>query len=280
MKRMSPLPAPAPSLLAPSLLIPSLLALPLLALSLAAPLNAQGAVQPSNRTSAAPAPVQAPGQTDRPPSPPAPIPPVGMPPARPAPRTLPVAIVTSAGTITIALEVERAPLTSANFLRYIDQKRLDGTTFYRAFTYPTDPGTGLIQGGTQNNPRRILKPVPHEPTSKTGLTHDDGALSMARGAPGTADGDFFIILGRMEGLDANPAAAGDNQGYAVFGHVIEGMDVVRAISAGPRSPTLGAGIMKGQMLASPVRIISTRRIAPPLRNAPPLGSTPALKSTQ
>lgn len=181
---------------------------------------------------------------------------------KPAYKTLPVAIVTSAGTITVALEVERAPLTSANFLRYIDQKRLDGTSFYRSFTYPTDPGTGLIQGGTRNEPKRILKPVPHEPTSKTGLTHDDGALSMARGAPGSADGDFFIILGKMEGLDANPAATGDNQGYAVFGHVVEGMDVVRAIAGMPKNPNLGAGILKGQMLASPVKILSTRRIAP------------------
>jgi peptidyl-prolyl cis-trans isomerase A (cyclophilin A) len=156
--------------------------------------------------------------------------------------------------------VERAPLTSANVLRYIDQKRLDGTTFYRSFTYPTDPNTGLIQGGAQNDPKRILKPVPHEPTSKTGLTHDDGALSMARGVPGTADGDFFIILGQMPGLDANPSASGDNQGYAVFGHVIEGMDVVRAIAARPKDPTKGVGVMRGQMLAVPVKIMSTRRL--------------------
>ncbi|MET0138134.1 MAG: peptidylprolyl isomerase [Sphingobium sp.] len=185
-----------------------------------------------------------------------------MPAAKPAARTLPVAIVTSAGTIMIALEVERAPLTSANFLRYIDQKRLDGTSFYRSYTYPTEPGTGLIQGGARNDPKRILKPVPHEPTSKTGLTHDDGALSMARGAPGTADGDFFIILNKMQGLDADPAASGDNQGYAVFGHVVEGMDVVRAIAGMPRDPNKGVGVMRGQMLASPVKILSTRRITP------------------
>lgn len=211
----------------------------------------------------APTPTQSmPESTSTQASPPAPIPPVSMPEAKPAAKTLPVAIVTTAGTITIALEVERAPLTAANFLRYIDQKRLDGTSFYRSFTYPTDPLTGLIQGGTRNDPKRILKPVPHEPTSKTGLTHDDGALSMARGAPGTADGDFFIILGRMEGLDANPAASGDNQGYAVFGHVIGGMDIVHAIAASPRSPTLGVGVMKGQMLSPTIRIVSAHRIAP------------------
>ncbi|MET0239544.1 MAG: peptidylprolyl isomerase [Sphingobium sp.] len=190
--------------------------------------------------------------------PPAPVPPVSA----PAAKTLPVILTTSAGTITIALEVERAPLTAANFLRYIDQKRLDGTTFYRAYTYPTDPNTGLIQGGTRNEPKRILKPVPHEPTSKTGLTHDDGAISMARGAPGSADGDFFIILGKMDGLDANPIASGDNQGFAVFGHVTEGMDIVRAIAAMARDPNKGAGVLKGQMLAAPVKIVTARRAAP------------------
>lgn len=221
-----------------------------LAVSFTVPVNAQIPQTPPAIVEAPLSPVPIPH------SPPAPTPPV----SKPAYKTVPVAILTSAGTITIALEVERAPLTSANFLRYIDQKRLDGTTFYRSFTYPTDPGTGLIQGGAQNNPKRILKPVPHEPTSKTGLTHDDGALSMARGAPGTADGDFFIILGKMEGLDANPAASGDNQGYAVFGHVIGGMDVVRTIAAMPRDMAKGVGVMKGQMLASPVRILGTRRI--------------------
>lgn len=179
---------------------------------------------------------------------------------QPAPRTVPVALTTSAGTITLALEVERAPLTAANFLRYVDQKRLDGTTFYRAFTYASDPKTGLIQGGTKGDPKRILKPVAHEPTSQTGLTHDDGAISMARGAPGSANGDFFVILGGMQGLDAHPAAPGDNQGYAVFGHVTGGMDIVRNIAAMERSPTLGEGAMKGQMLGAPVRILTARRV--------------------
>lgn len=184
--------------------------------------------------------------------------------ATPAPvyRTVPVLLTTSAGKIIVALEVERAPATAANFLRYVDQKRFDGITFYRAFTYPTAPGDGLIQGGTSNDPKRILKPVAHESTSKTGLRHDNGAISMARGAPGTADGDFFIIMGSMPGLDANPSASGDNQGYAVFGHVTEGMDVVRAIAAQPKDLNKGVGVMRGQMLAAPVKILSARRIAP------------------
>src|SRR6185503_17661620 len=179
---------------------------------------------------------------------------------KPAPRTVPVAMVTSAGTITLALEVERAPVTAANFLRYVDQKRLDGANFYRAFTYASDPKTGLIQGGTQGDPKRVLKPIAHEPTSQTGLTHDDGAISMARGQPGSANGDFFIIMGGMPGLDANPAAPGDNLGYAVFGHVTAGMDVVRTIAAMERSATAGVGAMRGQMLAQPVKILTARRV--------------------
>lgn len=194
-------------------------------------------------------------------APPAPAAPTSEPAPKPAFRTVPVMLTTSAGRIAIALEVERAPITAANFLRYIDQKRLDGTTFYRAFTY-SDASGGLIQGGARNDPKRILKPIAHEPTSKTGLVHDDGAISMARGAPGSADGDFFIIMGGMSGLDANPANPGDNQGYAVFGHVTEGMDVVRAIAAAARDPDKGVGVMRGQMLAAPVKILTARRIPP------------------
>lgn len=197
-----------------------------------------------------------------------PVPPVPAtpPPAAPAPapvpRTVPVTITTSAGVITVALEIERAPITAGNFLRYVDQKRFDGTTFYRAFTYPDGVPGGLIQGGASNDPKRILRPIAHEPTTQTHLTHDDGALSMARGAPGSATSDFFIILGGMPGLDANPSASGDNLGFAVFGHVTGGMDVVRAIAALPRDPNKGVGAMRGQMLAAPVRIISARRSAP------------------
>ena len=116
-----------------------------------------------------------------------------------------------------------------------------------------------MQGGAQNDPKRILPPIPHEPTSQTGLVHDDGALSMARYAPGSATGDFFVVLGRMPSMDANPDATGDNQGFAVFAHVVEGLDVIKAILAAPKSPTKGEGVMKGQMLETPVRIISVRR---------------------
>lgn len=175
----------------------------------------------------------------------------------PAPGDVRVAVETDKGRIVIAVHGDKAPVTAANFLKYVDQKRFDGTAFYRgvgASDY------GFVQAGTQNDPKRILPPIRHEPTTQTGLTHDDGALSMARYAPGSATGDFFIVLGKMPAMDAQPQAAGDNQGFAVFAHVVEGMDVVKAILAEPKSPTKGEGVMKGQMLETPVRILSARRL--------------------
>jgi peptidyl-prolyl cis-trans isomerase A (cyclophilin A) len=175
----------------------------------------------------------------------------------PRPATVRVTLQTGEGPIVLELEKERAPITTANFLRYVDQKRLDGTSFYRA-TKVAD-GYGLIQGGLRNDPKRLLPPIAHEPTSTTGLSHVDGAISMARAAPGSATADFFITIGAIPSMDANPAQPGDNLGFAAFGHVVEGMDVVRRILDAPTSPTEGEGAMKGQMLATPVRILGARR---------------------
>jgi peptidyl-prolyl cis-trans isomerase A (cyclophilin A) len=175
----------------------------------------------------------------------------------PQPETVRVTIETSEGAIGLALEKERAPITTANFLRYVDLKRLDGTTFYRAAKVAD--GYGLIQGGTKGDPKRTFAPIKHEPTTLTGLSNTDGAIAMARHAPGTAAGDFFLIVGDMASLDANPSQPGDNAGFAAFGHVVAGMDVVRKILESPTSPTEGEGVMKGQMLAPPIRIITARR---------------------
>jgi peptidyl-prolyl cis-trans isomerase A (cyclophilin A) len=181
-----------------------------------------------------------------------------LPSSTPAPATVRVSLQTSEGDIVLALEKERAPITTANFLRYVDQKRFDGTFFYRATRVA--PGFGLIQGGTRNDPKRLLPPIAHEPTTRTGLSHMDGTISMARDVPGTATGDFFITVGDMPTMDADPQAPGDNAGFAAFGHVVGGMDVVRHILDDPTSPTEGEGVMKGQMLAPPVRIIAVRRL--------------------
>jgi peptidyl-prolyl cis-trans isomerase A (cyclophilin A) len=171
--------------------------------------------------------------------------------------TISVVLTTSEGPITLALEKDRAPKTTANFLRYVDQKRLDGTTFYRAMKL--GEGIGLIQGGINGDPKRALPPIAHEPTTMTGLKHDDATISLARLAPGTGRGDFFLTVGAIPYLDADPARSGDNAGYAAFGHVVEGMDVVRRILSAPTSPNAPVAAMKGQMLAAPIRILTVRR---------------------
>ena len=169
-----------------------------------------------------------------------------------------VRLETTEGPIVVALEQGRAPITTANFLRYVDEKRFDGISFYRAVNVA--PGFGLIQGGLRGDARKLLPPIKHEPTTVTGLSHIDGAISMARNAPGTADASFFITVGAIPSMDADPKQSGDNLGFAVFGHVTEGMDIVRHILQEPTSPTEGEGVMKGQMLVQPVRILSARRI--------------------
>src|SRR3990170_5968903 len=119
-----------------------------------------------------------------------------------APRAdlVPVAIETSLGRIVIALDQTRAPITTANFLRYVDTSRFDGQTFYRAMK--NGPDGGLIQGGITTDARKLLPPIAHEPTSKTGLSNVAGAISLANAGPGTARADFFILLSDMKGLDA------------------------------------------------------------------------------
>ena len=170
-----------------------------------------------------------------------------------------VSLQTSVGTIILDLDKAHAPITAANFLKYVDQKRLNGTTFYRAMQM-AGGASGLIQGGASGARERILPPIAHEPTTQTGLSNRDGTITMARNAPGTADADFFICIGDMSGLDAHPSGAGDNLGYAAFGRVVEGMDVVKQIFAAPISPTKGIGFMKGQMIAAPIKIIAASRV--------------------
>jgi peptidyl-prolyl cis-trans isomerase A (cyclophilin A) len=174
-----------------------------------------------------------------------------------APATVRVLLHTSAGDIIVALETQRAPISAGNFLHYVDTRRLDGQLFYRAMH--TAPDAGLIQGGVRNG-RLLFPPIAHEPTSQTGLSHDDGALSVPRLAVGTAQADFTIMVGPQHYLDAGAGSAGDGLGYAVFGHVVEGMDVVRRILGSPTSPTEGEGVMRGQMLDPRVRIITARRV--------------------
>ena len=170
-----------------------------------------------------------------------------------------VVIQTALGSIVIELAADKAPITCANFLRYVDAGRLNGGTFYRALKILPDPLTGLIQGGVKNDPAKAFPPIAHESTRITGLTHKDGAVSMARYDPGTATSEFFICIGDLSSLDAAADPAGD-PGFAVFAHVIEGMAVAKAILTAPIDPTKGEeDHMKGQLLGPEIGISALKR---------------------
>jgi peptidyl-prolyl cis-trans isomerase A (cyclophilin A) len=165
-----------------------------------------------------------------------------------------VRLTTSAGPIVLALDAQRAPKTTANFLAYVDDGRLDGTTFFRAARRADAPRLGLIEGGIGNDRRRMLDPIVLEPTSKTGIHHGDGTISMARTTPDSATGNFSLLIGPSPSMDARPG----DPGYAAFGRVIAGMETVKAILALPSGG--GSGVMKGQMLLKPVKIIRAQRL--------------------
>ncbi len=175
------------------------------------------------------------------------------------PASVRVALVTGLGVITLELAANKAPITIANFLRYVDAKRFDGAAFYRAVHAGSGATNGLVQGGLRNDPTKVFPPIAHESTATSGLHHIDGTISMARYAPGSAQAEFFICVGDQPYLDADPSQPGDNLGFAAFGHVVSGMDVARAILAAPTSPTEGEGVMKGQMLSPVVTIVTARR---------------------
>jgi peptidyl-prolyl cis-trans isomerase A (cyclophilin A) len=199
-------------------------------------------------------------------TPPIPTPP-GLPlPVAQAPQpaaTVQVTLTTSDGPIVLALEKDRAPITTANFLHYVDTRRFDGTTFYRSVKVAD--GFGLVQGGIGQDPKKAYPPIRHEPTTQTHLSHVDGAISMAMNAPNTAQGDFFIMVGASPSMDATAT----QPGYAVFGRVVQGMDVARRILDAATDPNKGkANGMAGQMIAAPIKIISVRRTSTPIAPAP------------
>lgn len=175
--------------------------------------------------------------------------------APPEPATVRVRLVTTVGNITLALDARRAPKTVANFMRYVDDGRLAGTDFYRAARRKADPKYGFVQGGIGTDARRILPALPLEPTSLTGLKHLNGSISMAHGLnPDSANGNFSIMIGDNPSLDARPG----NPGFAAFGKVVGGMDVVRRMLAMPTGG--GRGVMRGQMILKPVRILRAERL--------------------
>ncbi len=171
-----------------------------------------------------------------------------------------VRIETSLGSIVLAIDTAHAPVTAANFLKYVDGGFYDGGRFHRATrpdnytpTPPNRPMMEIIQGGINPDRRSAaFPPIPLERTSVTGLKHVRGTVSMARGTGAdTATSDFFILLDDQPSLDFGGKRFDDGQGGAAFGRVISGMDVVKKIQQQP---------VEGQNLTPPVAIVSVKRM--------------------
>lgn len=178
-------------------------------------------------------------------------------PAPPAPVR--VAIVTSEGRFVVELD-NRAPISARNFLRYVDQRKLDGMKFYRVVKVADQ--FGFVQFGADGLRPKILPPIAHEPTSTTGVLHKDMVLSLPRLAPGTGGSEFTIMVGDQPSFDADQTKPGDNLGYAAFARVVEGRDVVLKIFDAPVSATASnRGAFKGEIPERPVTIVSARRVA-------------------
>ncbi len=182
-----------------------------------------------------------------------------------APRetvTTNIALKTSKGDIIIELYNQIAPITVDNFLRHLDGGYYDGSSFYRTVTHQNDNGSPkieVIQGGLGD----IDKPFPaisHESTNITKLKHEDGTISMSRGEVNSATSDFFICIGSQQGLDFGGERNNDGQGFAAFGKVIEGMDIVRDINGMPSNKKTDNEYVKGQMINNPIIIEKAVRL--------------------
>lgn len=166
-------------------------------------------------------------------------------------------IETELGAIEVELDAARAPVTVANFLRYVDEGYYTGGVFHRTVKRNPDnqPSNSVkievIQAGPNPERKQLLPAIPLERTSKTGLRHVEGAISMARLEPDSAQGDFFLCIGDQPELDFGGKRNPDGQGFAAFGRVVRGMDVVRTIHQAPA---------EAQRLTPPVRILRIRRV--------------------
>jgi peptidyl-prolyl cis-trans isomerase A (cyclophilin A) len=171
-----------------------------------------------------------------------------------------VTIKTAHGSITVELEDRKAPLTSTNFLRYVDGGKYDGGNFFRAVRTRGAPKQGDIVAD-MNPHAHPYPPIAHESTTTTGLRHETGTISLGRYAPGSATSTFFICASPEPSFDAHPGARGDNLGYAAFGRVIAGMAVVRTILSLHTSQDAKYADQKGQWLDPAVPIVSMHRSA-------------------
>jgi peptidyl-prolyl cis-trans isomerase A (cyclophilin A) len=167
-----------------------------------------------------------------------------------------VLMVTEAGNITIDIDIVRAPISGANFLKYVDAGKYDGGRFHRTVRPDNQKDhpvpIGVIQGASAaDEPGDLFPAVPLERTRDTRLQHLDGTVSLARAGVDTATDHFFICIGDQPALDYGGARNPDGQGFAAFGRVASGMDVVRKIQAAPAA---------GERLTPAIRIISVTRI--------------------
>jgi peptidyl-prolyl cis-trans isomerase A (cyclophilin A) len=149
-----------------------------------------------------------------------------------------VVVETEFGKIQIEVFIQEAPVTSNNFLRYVDEGRFEGAAFYRVVHLDNQPENDVkievIQGGLGFEEQRgALPPIGHETTEATGILHRDGVVSMARDQPGTAGSELFICIGEQPELDFGGRRNPDGQGFAAFGRVVSGMEVVRRIQRLP-----------------------------------------------
>jgi peptidyl-prolyl cis-trans isomerase A (cyclophilin A) len=167
-----------------------------------------------------------------------------------------VLLRTDKGDIEVEVDVARAPATAANFLRYVDGRCYDAGRFHRTVRGDNQPKDkvkiAVIQAGI--DPARMkdeFAPIKLERTSRTGLRHSDGAISMARDGPDTATSDFFICVGDQPDLEFGGKRNPDGQGFATFGRVVKGMDIVKAINVADAD---------GQDLKPPIKILSARRV--------------------
>lgn len=173
-----------------------------------------------------------------------------------------VLMSTSEGDIEIELYIDRAPKTAGNFLRLVENGDMDGGSFYRVVSYENDnraPKIEVIQGRHGGKTERVFDTIDHETTEQTGILHKNGVISMARGAVGTATSEFFICIGDQPGLDHGQSRNADGQGFAAFGKVVRGMDVVRKIQVLPADGESDSDYTTGQILTDPVVISSIRR---------------------
>lgn len=177
--------------------------------------------------------------------------------------TVHIQMSTSIGDIGIDVYKKAAPITAQNFLRLVDGEHLNGGMFYRTVSPDNDNGSpviSVIQGGI-GDAEGPFAPIAHETTKDTGLLHVDGAISMARGDVGTATTEFFICIGDQLALDFGAARNPDKQGFAVFGRVVTGKSIVKAIHERPSDAPTESEYMAGQIYEEPIEIISVKRVA-------------------